>query len=87
MFFAKYFLLNSDVAFSSLDPTWNKKRKLLHQKLNAYGEGILILEKQINRNLTALMEEIQQIEGQSIDPVPLVEDFIYDTMETFVSFS
>lgn len=84
LFFAKYFYLNSDVAFSSLDPTWNKRRKLLHQKLNAYGEGLLNLEKQINRNLTTLMEELQLIEGQSIDPAPMVEDFIYNTIETLV---
>lgn len=84
MFFAKYFYLNSDLAFSSLDPTWNKRKKLVHQKLNAYGEGLLRLEKQINRNLTALMEEIQLIEGQSIDPASMIEDFIFNTVETLV---
>lgn len=87
MFFAKYFYLNSDLAFSSLDPTWNKRKKLVHQKLNAYGEGLLRLEKQINRNLTALMEEIQLIEGQSIDPASMIEDFIFNTVETLVSVS
>ena len=87
MFFAKYFYLNNDLAFSSLDPTWNKRKKLVHQKLNAYGEGLLRLEKQINRNLTALMEEIQLIEGQSIDPASMIEDFIFNTVETLVSVS
>lgn len=87
MFFSKYFYKNSDLAFSSLDPTWNKRKKLVHQKLNAYGEGLLRLEKQINRNLTALMEEIQLIEGQSIDPASMIEDFIFNTVETLVSVS
>lgn len=87
MFFAKYFYKNSDLAFSSLDLTWNKRKKLVHQKLNAYGEGLLRLEKQINQNLTALMEEIQLIEGQSIDPASMIEDFIFNTVETLVSVS
>lgn len=84
MFFAKYFYLNSDVAFASWDPRWNRRRKLLHQKLNAYGEGLMNLEKQINRNLKVLMEEIQMVEGQTVDPAPLVEDFIYSTIETLI---
>lgn len=70
------------MAFLSLNPTWNKLRKS-HRNWDTYGARLLNLEKQINRNLTALMKEIQLIEGQSIDSATLVEDFIYITIETW----
>lgn len=69
------------MAFLSLNPTCNKLRKS-HRNWDTYGARLLNLEKQINRNLTALMKEIQLIEGQSIDSATLVEDFIYNTIET-----
>lgn len=70
------------MAFLSLNPTWNKLRKS-HRNLDTYGARLLNLEKQINRNLTVLMKEIQLIEGQSIDSATLLEDFIYNTIETW----
>lgn len=59
-----------------------EQTKKIPSKLGYVWGKTLKLEKQINRNLTALMKEIQLIEGQSIDSATLVEDCIYNTIET-----
>ncbi|XP_061190265.1 cytochrome P450 2D3-like [Saccostrea echinata] len=85
-FFEKYFYMHKkDVAFSSPDQQWAKRRKVLYKMLNAYGEGLVRIEHLIKGNLLAMKEEIDTLEGQSIDPSDLVERFILETIEVLVS--
>lgn len=85
-FFGKYLLENySDVVYASPNSKWTKRRKLVHQLLHAYGEGLVNIQYQIKRNLIVLTKEIRTLDGQCIDPSSTVEEFILNTIENLVN--
>ncbi|XP_056013423.1 steroid 17-alpha-hydroxylase/17,20 lyase-like isoform X3 [Ostrea edulis] len=77
-----FFRPNSDVVFAtSPDQNWTKRRKMVYQILNAYGEGLMDRERQITQNLITMKNEIQSFIGQTVDPNDVVEEFILNTIE------
>jgi hypothetical protein len=86
-FYGEYQLDNySDVAFASPNPIWTKRRKLTHQLLRSYGDGLSCIESQIKRSLKSLTKDIRSLESKNVDPSNIVEEFILNTVEVLVKF-
>lgn len=86
-FYGKYILDNySDIAFASPNQDWTRRRKLGHQVLRAYGEGLSCVESQIKRNLFSVKEYIRFNENKNLDPSEIVEEFVLNTVEVLVGF-
>lgn len=86
-FYGKYILDNySDIAFASPNQDWTRRRKLGHQVLRAYGEGLSCVESQIKRNLVSVKEYLRSNENKNLDPSEIVEEFVLNTVEILVGF-
>lgn len=84
-FYGKYILDNySDIAFASPNQDWTRRRKLGHQVLRAYGEGLSCVESQIKRNLFSVKEYIRFNENKNLDPSEIVEEFVLNTVEVLI---
>lgn len=81
-FYGEYVLdYYSDIAFASPNQDWTRRRKLGHQLLRTYGEGLSCLESQIKSNLISVKEYIRSTENKNIDPSEIVEEFVLSTVE------
>lgn len=86
-FYGKYILDNySDIAFASPNQDWTRRRKLGHQVLRAYGEGLSCVESKIKRNLVSVKEYLRSNENKNLDPSEIVEEFVLNTVEILVGF-
>lgn len=84
-FFGEYQLDNySDLAFSSPDPTWTKRRKLTYQLIRSYGDGLSCIESQIKQSLRSITKDIRSLDRKNVDPSSIVEEFILNTVEVLV---
>jgi hypothetical protein len=84
-FVGKYILDNfADLALTSPDPLWTKRRKLTHQLIRSYGEGLSIIESQVKENLQSMKRDIQSTANQNVDPTGIVEEFVLNTVEVLV---
>jgi cytochrome P450 len=84
--FVGQYLLNdsADVVLTSPDPLWTKRRKLIHQLIRFYGDGLSIIESQIKNNLQSMKHDIRSIANENVDPSSIVEEFIFNTIEVLV---
>lgn len=84
LFLGKYVLEDADVVLAQ-SGTVTKRRKLSHQLLRAYGEGLSCREAQIKQNIISVKELIRSNENKNIDPSDIVEEFLLNTIEVLVS--
>lgn len=83
LFLGKYVLEDADVVLAQ-SGTVTKRRKLSHQLLRAYGEGLSCREAQIKQNIISVKELIRSNENKNIDPSDIVEEFLLNTIEVLI---
>jgi hypothetical protein len=85
-FMGEYCLDNySDIIFASYDKEWIKRRKVCHQLLHTYGDGMYLLEKEILQKLTDMKQFIRENEEKDVDPHDMVEEFLLKNLASLVN--
>ncbi|XP_048780297.2 cytochrome P450 2C31-like [Ostrea edulis] len=85
-FFGQYCLENySDIAFSPNDKEWTMRRKICHQLLHTYGEGMHLLEDEILQKLADMKQFIRENEEKDLDPHDMVEEFLFKNLASLVA--
>jgi hypothetical protein len=84
-FLGEYCLENySDIVFSPNDKEWMRRRKVGHQLLHTYGEGMHLLEEEILQKLADMKQFIRENEETDLDPHDMVEEFLFKNLASLV---
>ncbi|XP_061182630.1 cytochrome P450 1A2-like [Saccostrea echinata] len=85
-FFGEYCLENySDIVFSPYSKEWSSRRKIGHQLLHTYGDGVHLLEDEILQKLKYVKQYIKDNNEKNIDPHDMVEEFLCKNLASLIA--